>query len=148
MIEIQRAKQGLFLSGISPVNKKKHTPPPYPKRPINQSAKFCLICGTEQRRMIDVVGPVHIDYCKSVEEKKPRRSGNLFWRIFGCGLVSPPNPPDPAAWYLERQNCRCFKCNTERLEKVFRKQYGVIGLIILRFKARRFPGYYSLNASK
>src|SRR5438105_4234312 len=90
----------------------------YPQRPINESAKFCLRCGTKQIRKVDVFGPMDIRFCWQYIEKKPRISNHpIWWYLALDWLVSVPNPWHPEKWHRIRESGECPDCEDRHWEK-------------------------------
>lgn len=100
--------------------------PDYPGHPIGQSAKFCLKCGTEQRRKFSISGPMEEKWCEELPTKQPRITGRPFWKylFYLSFFVSPPNPSDPNKWYRVREDAICPTCGERHNEKDYRRQFG------------------------
>ncbi len=123
----------------------KYWPAPYPKRLADESSKHCKICGTQQIRIIEIEGPMPWYDCVGIEFKEPRCSGHWFFRTFGLGIISPPSPPDPNAWYVVVEWCRCPKCNREHKEKTYKRQFGHFALVVNHVKVHFNPRKYSFK---
>lgn len=105
--------------------------PPYPIRPIDQSASKCARCKTKQIRTIDISGPMPLALCKEYEYKEARITSSPVWKyLLLAWFVSPPPPADDDQWYLVSLRGNCKKCGERHPEKTFRRRFGKFGRLV------------------
>lgn len=113
-----------------------------PKRPPDESSKFCRLHDRRQKRRIVAVGPMDEIVCLQIPVKKPRNSHWGIWRIFS--ITRHYISPVEEKWYVIAGSVECPDCQDTHREKFYRRLYGRFGLAMLKLKAHWFPGFYSI----
>ena len=118
----------------------------YPRRPSDESAKYCIRHEIKQKRKIDVEGPMEEFYCRYIPSRSPRNSHWLIWKftIIGWWLITPIK----GQWYIIRGSGNCDLCPEPHLDKWYRREFGRLGLFFFRIKAFIFPESYSITPYK
>lgn len=132
-----------------------------PRRPADESSKFCRTHDRRQSRDIQVIGPITEAQMIEILQKEvasgnmmgisirePRNSNHPLWKKFWFTrwLVT----PIPGSWYVTFGHVTCPVCPEKNEEKAYRRPQGRLGLFTLKCQIlvrRLFPFFqdsYSL----
>ena len=111
----------------------KETPKSRTHRP-HESAKFCKVHGTHQRREIKMSGPFHRADCKEIQEGWPRISDRrTWWNVGPVRWLIAPDYDDWDCWWIVEEKGFCDECAAEAVRKgespqpdikLYRRKFG------------------------